>query len=192
MLNVMTVRCGECGHENNPEYLFCGMCGARLRFPPPAAPEAPRETVRPTVSGPSFLGLADASAGNVAYLREDEPRPYGRVFVVLLLLLVTAGFLVWHWKRDGYPWAALRATRAALSRMSAGSSAAATSTSPAQPATTTPATESSTSAPEEGHSASAPEKTEGARQQPSPESKATSTAAGPQSHSSHSHPAQRP
>src|SRR5712692_6067572 len=137
MLDVMIVRCGECGHENNPQYLFCGMCGARLRFSPPAAAEPPRETVQPRVSGPSFLGLADEPARNVAYLLEDEPRSHGRVFVALLLLLVTAGFLVWHWRRDGYPWAALRAGRAALSGAPAASSPAAASPSPAQPPATT-------------------------------------------------------
>jgi len=184
MLNLMTVRCGQCGHENNAEYRFCGMCGAKLQASPPVREERPAERVRPTVSGPSFLGLADEPTRNVDYLLEDEPRSgHGRVFVALFLLLVCGALLVWHWRRDGYPWAAVRATRAALSRAPAASSPAATSTSPAQPAATT--------TPQEEHTPVAPEETEVAQQQPVPESQAANTAgAAPQTKASDSTPAQ--
>src|SRR2546422_2544999 len=180
----MIVRCNQCGQENNPEYRYCGMCGATLQPPPPVAAGRPPERVRSTLSGPSFLGLADEPERNVDYLLEDDPGSgHWRVFVALFLLLVSGALLVWHWRRDGYPWAALRATRAALSRTPAASSPAPTSPSPAQPAATTP---------EDGHTTAAPEKTEVAQQQPAPESQAAGTAgAVPQAKPSDSPPAQQ-
>jgi hypothetical protein len=100
------LQCGQCGHENNPQYRFCGMCGARLQPLSPPTPASTQESHPQAVSGPSFLGLADDSPpNNFQYLLEDDaPSGYGRFFVVLLLLLVTAGFLGWRWHRDGYPW----------------------------------------------------------------------------------------
>src|SRR5947208_1641762 len=41
MLDLMIIRCDQCGHENNPQYQFCGMCGARLQSPPPPSSEDP-------------------------------------------------------------------------------------------------------------------------------------------------------
>src|SRR2546428_127936 len=58
MLGAMIVRCNQCGQENNPEYRYCGVCGATLQPPPPGAAGRPPERVRSTLSGPSFLGLA--------------------------------------------------------------------------------------------------------------------------------------
>jgi Sel1 repeat len=103
----MTVRCVQCGQENNPQYRFCGMCGAPLGPPPaPVATDPGRERVRVPVSGPSFLGLGDERSRDLDYLFEDEPaRGHGRLYLALLLLLVSAGLLAWHWQRDGYPWA---------------------------------------------------------------------------------------
>lgn len=188
MLKIMTVRCNECGHENNPEYVFCGMCGARLQFPPAATVEPPRGTARPIVSGPSFLGLADESPRSVSYLLEDEPHWGRRVFVALLLLLLLAGFLVWRWKGEGYLWAALQAGRAAVSRALASSRAS--TSPPAQPDAATPSNESQANAPEAEHSTAAAEKTESAQQPPAPASQAPSTAASPQSPASDSPPQQ--
>ncbi len=31
MMDSMDVRCARCGYENNPQFRFCGMCGAALR-----------------------------------------------------------------------------------------------------------------------------------------------------------------
>jgi|GEM_PF-1101518 len=31
MLDSMDIRCARCGYENNPQFRFCGMCGAALR-----------------------------------------------------------------------------------------------------------------------------------------------------------------
>jgi hypothetical protein len=102
----MTVRCVQCGQENNPQYRFCGMCGAPLG-PPPAAPplEVGRERVRVPVSGPSFLGLGDERSRDLDYLLEDEPpRGHARLYLALLLLVASGALLAWHWQRDGYPW----------------------------------------------------------------------------------------
>jgi hypothetical protein len=168
MLNLMTVRCGQCGHENNPEYRFCGMCGATLR-PSSSAGEERREKIPPFVSGPSILGLGDEPAHNVDYLLEEEPGSgHGRILVALILLLVTAGFLVWRWRRDGYPWAGLTTSRPAVSSAPTSSPAAA-ATSPAEP----PAP---VAVPAEGHAGAAPEKA-AAEQGAGSESQVPSTAA---------------
>jgi hypothetical protein len=60
------------------------------------------------VSGPSFLGLGDERSRDLDYLLEDEPpRGHARLYLALLLLVVSAGLLAWHWQRDGYPWSGL-------------------------------------------------------------------------------------
>jgi hypothetical protein len=102
----MTVRCVQCGQENNPQYRFCGMCGAPLGPPPPpASPEVGRERIRVPVSGPSFLGLGDERSRDLDYLLEDEPpRGHARLYLALLLLVASGALLAWHWQRDGYPW----------------------------------------------------------------------------------------
>jgi len=102
----MTVRCIQCGQENNPQYRFCGICGAPLGPPPAAAPNEPgRERVRVPVSGPSFLGLGDERSRDLDYLLEDElPQGHTRLYLALLLLVVSGALLAWHWQRDGYPW----------------------------------------------------------------------------------------
>jgi hypothetical protein len=106
----MTARCTQCGHENNPEYRFCGVCGAPLPAGVPTrepAREPERSRVSP-VGGPSFLGLGDERTSDLDYLLEDEPpRTHGRLYLALLLLLLSGGLLAWHWQRDGYPWAGL-------------------------------------------------------------------------------------
>jgi hypothetical protein len=103
----MAARCNQCGHENNPEYRFCGICGAPLLPPVPTRPPGTARTQSP-LSGPSFLGLGDDRSRDLDYLLEDEPpRGHGRLYLALLLLLLSAALLAWHWQRDGYPWAGL-------------------------------------------------------------------------------------
>lgn len=128
----MPVRCPECGYDNRDNYRFCGMCGAGLRAasvpqrkasvreqavvtetPPPPRNVAAREInsrqETSAVSGPSFLGLADAPARrDVQYLLEDEESHSGgrRMLMAFLLLVVAGGLLYWHWSRDGFPWSA--------------------------------------------------------------------------------------
>jgi hypothetical protein len=100
----MAARCNQCGHENNPEYRFCGICGAPLLPPVPTRQPGTARTQSP-LSGPSFLGLGDDRSRDLDYLLEDEPpRGHGRLYLALLLLLLSAGLLAWHWQRDGYPW----------------------------------------------------------------------------------------
>ena len=105
----MTVRCVQCGQENNPQYRFCGVCGAPLGPPPPAAPpEVGRQRVRVPVSGPSFLGLGDERSRDLDYLLEDEPpRGRARLYLALLLLVASGALLARHWQRDGYPWSGI-------------------------------------------------------------------------------------
>ena len=110
---------------------------------PPPVPRNPAagERFTPPVSGPSFLGLGDDRSPDLDYLLDDEPaRGHGRLYLALLLLLVSAGLLAWHWQRDGYPWTAI------IQRQRA-NSAAASSTPPPAPnpgtsaeSTTPPAT----------------------------------------------------
>jgi hypothetical protein len=111
MLDLMIVRCDQCGHENNPQYQFCGMCGARLQAPPPPPPRAAQRERPPLpVSGPSFLGLADEPSRDreFHYLLEDEPRGHGLGSVLLLLILAGAAFGAWHFRAELYPlWSPL-------------------------------------------------------------------------------------
>ncbi len=109
MLGLM-LRCAQCGHENNPQYRFCGMCGARLQAMPPPSPAAQPQPHAPAVSGPSFLGLAEEQpSGNFQYLLEDDvPSGHGRLYTLLAILLFAAIFLGWRWHRDGYPWGRAR------------------------------------------------------------------------------------
>ncbi len=44
MLDSMDIRCARCGYENNPQFRFCGMCGAALRPRDPEQPEEGRKT----------------------------------------------------------------------------------------------------------------------------------------------------
>jgi hypothetical protein len=104
MLVSMTVRCEQCGHESDPRYRFCGMCGAKLPPPPPPEPIASkpvREEPMRQVSGPSFLGLAEEPSSSVTYLLEDEmsERHWGRA-LVLFLILGALGAAGWHWRSE--------------------------------------------------------------------------------------------
>src|SRR5271156_1153425 len=106
MLTLMTLRCEQCGHENDSRNRFCGMCGAKLPLPhrENAAPRTdaavPDPPVRP-VSGPSFLGLADEPSDPVSYLLEDEPSTshWGR-YLVLAIFLAGIAAAAWHWRQD--------------------------------------------------------------------------------------------
>ena len=151
MLDVMIVHCDQCGHENNPQYQFCGMCGARLQAPPPPEPR-PIQRERPSlpVSGPSFLGLADEPSRDrdVHYLLEDEPRGHGLGHVLLLVIMAGAAFGAWHFRAELYPlWSPLWARISASMRLSVGT----------PPAPQSPAPPPSTEAPGSPHSATVTE-----------------------------------
>lgn len=139
------MRCPRCGNENPGTNRFCGMCGvillpqapvtapaqtsaaqsAAAPTPPPAPPPPPAASeARPSISGPSFLGLNDPppsapakrgslsidpnnapSSRNLDYLLEDdEPKSGGAgkflLIVVALLLVVGLGYL--RYKNQGF------------------------------------------------------------------------------------------
>jgi hypothetical protein len=151
--------CFNCNSENNPDYRFCGMCGASL---PAAASERVNSSdpsPSPSVTGPSFLGLAEpAREAGYGYLLEDEPRPVnGLVYLALVLLLSTGAILAWHWRNEGYAWRALMAGRRML-----GTAATPAGTGPG---TTAPAAEPKAAPPEPS---SAPSITANNGGQPSP------------------------
>jgi hypothetical protein len=164
----MLVKCEKCGYENFPQHRFCGMCAAELRLPGPggtqaapaplrpvaastvtpprvavAAPKA-REVVPQSVSGPSFLGLANEPAENrnVSYLLEEEPGPShtGRNLVLLIVLAggIAAG---WHWRVNLVSLVSKFSSNAAGNTQANSSAPAGSdSTSPTTPATGTNAT----------------------------------------------------
>lgn len=121
MKYTMLVKCEKCGYENFPQHRFCGMCATELRIPgpggvQPATPQpapsarriaapvvpAPKQNVPTTVSGPSFLGLANepTETRSVSYLLEDEPKPHRRRYLWLILLVGAMAAAGWHWRAD--------------------------------------------------------------------------------------------
>lgn len=146
------MRCPRCGNENSEGNRFCGMCGAALLAaevpatqtqraasssgspgPVPTPPVRPRtaEPIRPasqptddkpSISGPSFLGLNDAaprkreaglsidphsSSRNLDYLLDDdEPRSggAGKIFLILIALALAVGFGYLRWRGHGLGW----------------------------------------------------------------------------------------
>ena len=107
------LRCEQCGHESDPQYRFCGMCGSRL---PATQTGSARRTGKVLaedaseqvpLSGPSFLGLADEPTDRVAYLLEDESSgSHGARLVVVIVLLLGIAFAGWHWRWTLREWAA--------------------------------------------------------------------------------------
>jgi hypothetical protein len=115
-------------------------------------------------------------------LEDDAPSGHGRM-LVLLLLLVTAGFIGWRWHRDGYPWAR-PGPGAAVS-----TAPAAASTPTDSPASAAPPAAAGTDHPEAAPSAPASEKIDLGPLQPAPQAADASNAAAPQAQAS---PAQTP
>ncbi len=72
MAPTTAVHCPGCGHDNNPQYRFCGMCGTALRGEmPPARPKsAPL-----TVGGYSILGLAQHTLENTPAIEVEPTNP---------------------------------------------------------------------------------------------------------------------
>jgi hypothetical protein len=132
MLEIMYVRCGQCGYDNSPEYRFCGMCGGSLPHPakeasqperdvllPPTPAPVPLSTPAPApiavsatalgggerVHGPSFLGLSDDSKEDLSYEDDEEPkRSRAGLIAVVVLLIAAAGLVGWQWRHDGFPF----------------------------------------------------------------------------------------
>ena len=144
----MFIRCPKCDALNNPDYRFCGMCGGSLASNPPRAattetrevdpvPAPPVEDFRPSVAGPSFLGLTEPS-NQTTYLLEDEPSSRRWVaYLVILLLLVGGSVLAWRWRSEGYAWRELMSNHRLLGNSantsSSDSNADATGQSQAKP-----------------------------------------------------------
>ena len=151
------------------------MCGARLQSTPPPRKLTRRSATPQAVSGPSFLGLADDQPStNFQYLLEDDaPSGHGRM-LVLLVLLVTAGFIGWRWHRDGYPWARPNPGATVSTAPAAASTPTDSSASAAPPAAV------GTDHPEAAPSAPASEKIDLGPLQPAPPSGDPSKAAAPQ------------
>ena len=114
--------CQSCGHDNPEKNRYCGMCGVRLQAtaepaketaPPPPARAAgasrasssilgldgeaapPPDRPRPTVTGPSFLGLNSEPDPSSYLLDEDEEEGGHRglwMMLGLVVVLVAAGF----------------------------------------------------------------------------------------------------
>lgn len=146
------MRCPRCGNENPDGNRFCGMCGGTLvapevtaaqvqraaasgtstsappppvrpRIPEPAPRPTPMSEDRPSISGPSFLGLNDpsprkrnsglsidpqSSSRNLDYLLDDEEPPRGsgagKIFLILLALALAVGLGYLRWKGHGFAW----------------------------------------------------------------------------------------
>ena len=146
------MRCPRCGNESPDGNRFCGMCGATLvaaevpaaqvqraaasgtstpappppvrpRTSEPAARPAPMSEDRPSISGPSFLGLNDpsprkrnsglsidpqSSSRNLDYLLDDDEQPRGsgagKIFLILLALALAVGLGYLRWKGHGLAW----------------------------------------------------------------------------------------
>src|ERR1017187_8172167 len=59
MASTTAAHCPRCGHDNNPHYNFCGLCGTALRGGTLPAPQStPSEAAAPSRGGYSILGLA--------------------------------------------------------------------------------------------------------------------------------------
>jgi len=70
---------------------------------------------------PGFI-TGEPAPRNLDYLLEDDaPRSHGKLLVTFLLLLLAAGLMVLHWRRDGYPWASATPTAPSASANSAAS-----------------------------------------------------------------------
>jgi hypothetical protein len=122
----MSIICTQCGYENSDHYRFCGMCGAMLAAPKPAAvatPEPRTSRSEPVaasagpsapqsgreVSGPSFLGLSEQPSRGVEYLLEDEEAHDAgrrRMYAALLLLVIAGTVVMWRWRSSGLAWIA--------------------------------------------------------------------------------------
>lgn len=81
MIEAMAVRCAECGYDNNPQYRYCGMCGAPLPLDPPVRTAIPKETAArtsTTVAPPPALPRA-VSPPPAAPRATQPPRPVAPV-----------------------------------------------------------------------------------------------------------------
>ena len=143
------MRCPRCGNENPEPNRFCGMCGASLlastgeaaepasiATPTPIVTEVatarvaetprPVPVEKPSISGPSFLGLSDPPSRSAPrtraslsidphppgrsldYLLEEEEAHHhwgiGKILVILIALGLAIGFGYLRFKNQGVAW----------------------------------------------------------------------------------------
>jgi hypothetical protein len=125
----MPIRCPECDYDRNTlNHRFCGMCGAPLESSTPLLAPTSSDTIGISLSGPSFLGLAEpAYRPNNSRedewegeLCEEEYKPTAwRTFLVVILLIAVGLMVASRWRGDD-SWRALRKL-AAVFRMSTNS-----------------------------------------------------------------------
>lgn len=121
----MDVRCEKCGHENDHQFLFCGMCGQRL--PSTQWQNATREAEKPnqpeSSSNPSAgllfpptgeLNAADRAAYLLTDDDEDEHhRNTGRLYLSLTFLIISLILLAIHWRQYAHSWLTAYVARSA-------------------------------------------------------------------------------
>jgi zinc-ribbon domain len=159
------------------------------------APEAPRAAARiadepPSIAGPSFLGLNDpperkrasfeanpsSRSSNLDYLLDDVEEPKGggagKVFLILLALVLAVGFGYLRFKDHGFPWV----TKENKPAPTAEAAPANDTNAGASPATTTPPaaspriTPESQPAPSQSTSSAPPSQPASQQPPPSPDS----------------------
>jgi hypothetical protein len=114
----MAVRCEKCGHENDPKFLFCGMCGERL--PTVKWLEAvplDEEPISESVPSDPRAVSDDVDPDRVAYLLEDEEEQKGhtrRLYLALLFLIVALALLAMHWRQYAHRWLSDYVARSAV------------------------------------------------------------------------------
>ena len=167
-----------------------------VRRPAPEAPRtaAPVEDEPPSIAGPSFLGLNDPSSerkrasfetnpssrsSNLDYLLDDVEEPKGggagKVFLILLALVLAVGFGYLRFKDHGFPWLTKEnkpaPTAEAPSASDTNASTPPASTSP--PAASPSITPAPQPAPNQSASSAPPSQPPSQEPPPSPDSGAT-------------------
>jgi hypothetical protein len=117
---MMGVRCEKCGHENDAKFHFCGMCGEPL----PSVPWQKEDTsdgLEPPSNLPSSvlfpptgeLDTADRAAYLLSDEEEDHPRHTGRLYLALVLLIISLVLLAIHWRQYAHGWLTAYVARSA-------------------------------------------------------------------------------
>lgn len=120
----MDVRCEKCGHENDPQFLFCGMCGQRLSAVPSQNAAQEAEKLNPPEPSNPSAGLLFPPTGELnaadraAYLLHDEdedehPRHTGRLYLALAFLIISLVLLAIHWRQYAHSWLTAYVARSA-------------------------------------------------------------------------------
>jgi hypothetical protein len=160
------------------------------------APEAPRAAARiedepPSIAGPSFLGLNDppperkrasfeanpsSPSSNLDYLLDDVEEPKGggagKVFLILLALMLAVGFGYLRFKDHGFPWVTKENKPAPTAEAPSANdtNAGASPATPTPPAASPRITPESQPAPSQSASSAPPSQPASQQPPPSPDS----------------------